>query len=107
MKQDISDVSTRLILVTEYGYSEEMKVSEKELLEFLSAYKKRFAKQRWAKDNYTYIRQVNGWITTYHFDNGIVLLFRHGHYEMCLDKKPHFILLLKRMRSYSTQWETL
>ena len=88
-----SNIATRLIIVTEYGYSEEMEVSEQELIEFLAVYKKRFT-----KDNLDYIRQVSGWITTYHFANGIVLLFKHGHYEKCLDKKTHFILILKRMR---------
>ena len=88
------DIATRLLIVTEYGYSEkETEVSEEELIEFLAVYKKRFT-----KDNLEYIRQVNGWITTYHFANGIVLLFRHGHYEKCLDKKTHFSLMLKRMR---------
>ena len=88
------DIATRLLIITEYGYSEEeTEVSEEELIEFLAVYKKRFT-----KDNLEYIRQVNGWITTYHFANGIVLLFRHGHYEKCLEKKTHFSLILKRMR---------
>lgn len=92
------DIATRLLIVTEYGYSEETEVSEEELIEFLAVYKKRFT-----KDNLDYIRQVNGWVTTYHFANGIVLLFRHGHYEKCLDKKTHFSLILKRMRERFTR----
>lgn len=97
------DIATRLLIVTEYGYSEEeTEVSEEELIEFLAVYKKRFT-----KDNCDYIRQVSGWITTYHFTNGIVLLFRHGHYEKCLENKSHFFLFLKRMRStYKYEYAT-